>query len=181
VGVLGRRIRREPDDARAPIDVVATWLGLHANPAGVIFGTITVGAVLAGENAKGETVPTSVEVSLLVVALFWVVHAWSDDAGERLKQHRRLRWRPLAATLEHQASILRSVLVPVLVLVIAGMCGASDATALWIGMITCAVLLVLIELISALRNRLPLGQVLIETAAGAVFGCALLVLHFLIV
>jgi hypothetical protein len=43
------------------------------------------------------------------------------------------------------------------------------------------VLLVVIELISALRNRLPLTQVLVETAAGATFGCALLVLHFLVV
>ena len=120
-------------------------------------------------------------MALLVVALFWLVHAWSDDTGERIKQRRRLQWRPLVATLEHQASILRAVLMPVVALVIAGLAGASDATALWVGTVTCAVLLVLIELISALRNRLPVAQVLVETAAGAAFGCALLVLHFLVV
>jgi hypothetical protein len=180
VGVLGRRVRPAPSE-RSVIDVIARWLGLTANPAGVIFGTITIGAVLAGENAKGESVATSVEVAVLVVGLFWFVHAWSDDTGERLIQHRRLQWRPLAQTLEHQASILRSVLLPVVILSIAGLAGASDATALWIGTITCAVLLVVIELISALRNRLPLTQVLVETAAGATFGCALLVLHFLVV
>jgi hypothetical protein len=180
VGVLGRRVRPAPGE-RSFIDVIAGWLGLRSNPAGVIFGTITIGAVLAGENAKSESVATSVEVAILVVALFWVVHSWSDDTGERLLQHRRLLWRPLATTLEHQASILRSILLPVVVLGIAGLAGASDATALWIGTITCAVLLVLIELVSALRNRLALTQVLIETAAGATFGCALLVLHFLVV
>jgi hypothetical protein len=180
VGVLGRRVGHA-QGAGSFIDVVARWLGLGGNPAGVIFGTITVGAVLAGENAKGETVATSVEVALLVVALFWLVHAWSDDTGERIRQRRRLQWRPLLATLEHQASILRAVLVPVVVLGIAGLAGASDATALWVGTITCAVSLVLIELISALRNRLPVAQVLVETAAGAAFGCALLVLHFLVV
>ncbi len=179
MGVLGRRVERAPRGSL--IDVVARWLGLASNPAGVIFGTITVGAVLAGENAKGESVATSVEVALLVVLLFWLVHAWSDDTGERIKQRRRLQWRPLVATLEHQASILRAVLVQVVVLGIAGLAGASDAIALWLGTVTCAVLLVLIELISALRNRLPVAQVLVETAAGAAFGCALLVLHFLVV
>jgi hypothetical protein len=181
LGVLGRRVGPQREGHRSLIDTVAQWLGLTANPAGVIFGTITIGAVLAGENAKGETVATSVEAALLVVALFWVVHAWSDDTGERIKQRRRLQWRPLLGALEHQASILRAVLVPVAALVIAGLAGASDATALWVGTITCAVLLVLIELISALRDRLPLVQVLVEAVAGAAFGCVLLVLHFLVV
>jgi len=38
----------------------------------------------------------------------------------------------------------------------------------------------LIELVSAMYNRLPVTQVLVETAAGASFGCVLLVLHFLV-
>ena len=175
--MLGRRVGTP--GAGAPIDVIARWLGLSRNPAGVIFGTITVGAVLAGENAKGETVATSIEVALVVLALFWVVHAWSDDTGDRIEHRRRLKLRPFLSALEHQASILRSVLLPVVALVIAGLAGASDATALWVGTITCAVALVLIELISALRNRLPPAQVLIESAAGAAFGCVLVVLHFL--
>ncbi len=181
MGVLGRRVGTSPDGAASLIDHVARWLGLRSNPAGVIFGTITVGAVLAGENAKGETVITSIEVACLVVGLFWIVHAWSDDTGRRLEQHRRLKWRPLLDALEHQGSILRAILLPVVALVVAGLAGASDATALWVGTVTCAVTLVLIELVSALRNRLPAAQVLVETAAGAAFGCALLALHFLVV
>lgn len=180
MGVLGRHVGTS-DGHGSRIDLVARWLGLGSNPAGVIFGTITVGAVLAGENAKGETVATSVEAAMLVVGLFWVVHAWSDDTGDRLEQRRQLRWRPVAAALEHQASILRAVLLPVLALVIAGLAGASDATALWVGTVTCAVSLVVIELVAALRNRLSARQVLVETAAGAAFGCALLALHFLVV
>jgi hypothetical protein len=181
VGELGQPVATSSDGRSSLIDRIARWLGLRANPAGVIFGTITVGAVLAGENAKGETVRTSIEVACLVVALFWVVHAWSDDTGRRVEQHRRLEWRPLLEALEHQGSILRSILLPIVVLVIAGLAGASDATALWVGTLTCAATLVLIELVSALRNRLPVTQVLVETAAGATFGCALLVLHFLVV
>lgn len=178
--MLGRRLRTSPDGASSPIDLVARWLGLRSNPAGVIFGTITVGAVLAGENAKGETVGTSIEAALLVLALFWVVHAWSDDTGERIKQRRRLEWRPFAAALEHQASILRAILLPVGALVVAGIAGASDSTALWVATAACAASLVLIELVSAMYNRLPVTQVLVETAAGASFGCVLLVLHFLV-
>ncbi|HEV3212124.1 MAG TPA: hypothetical protein VGZ03_01880 [Acidimicrobiales bacterium] len=181
MGVLGRRLGSRRGGSGSLIDVVARGLGLGTNPAGVIFGTITVGAVLAGENAKGETVATSVEVALVVLALFWLVHAWSDVTGERLEQHQRLHWRPLLESLEHQASILRAVVAPVVALVLAGLAGASDATALWVGTVTCAVSLVLIELISALRNRLPATQVLAETAAGTVFGCTLLVLHFLVI
>jgi hypothetical protein len=179
--VLGRRVGSPLAGHGAPFDVLARWLGLESNPAGVIFGTITVGAVLATEGAKGETVATSVEAAVLVVALFWVVHAWSDDTGQRLQHRRRLQWRPLAGALEHQASILRSLLLPVVAVVLTGLTGASDATVLLVGTVTCAVALVLIELVSALRNRLPPAQVLIETAAGTAFGCALLVLHFLVV
>jgi hypothetical protein len=178
--MLGRSVAPAPKGTSLS-DHLSRWMGLESNPAGVIFGTITVGAVLAGENAKGESVRTSVEVAFLIVALFWLVHAWSDDTGERIADRRRLKWRPLAAALEHQASILRSLLVPVITVAVCGLVGASDATALWVGTITCAVSLVLIELLSALRNRLPLSQVLVETAAGAAFGCSLLVLHFLIV
>ncbi len=180
MGALGRSVRPTPSRGSV-VDTLAGWLGLEANPSGVIFGTITVGAILAGENAKGETVATSIEVAVLVVGLFWVVHAWSDDTGERIVTRRRLQWRPFAAALEHQASILRSIVLPVVALVIAGLAGASDGTSLWVGTITCAVTLVVIELLSALRNRLSAREVVIESTAGAVFGCVLLVLHFLIV
>lgn len=180
MGVLGRSVAPTPS-RDSLVDTLARWMGLEANPSGVIFGTITVGAILAGENAKGESVATSIEVAVLVVGLFWLVHAWSDDTGERIRERRRLRWRSFAGALEHQASILRSILLPVAALVVAGLAGASDATSLWVGTITCAVALVLIELLSALRNRLPAREVVIESSAGAIFGCVLLVLHFLIV
>ena len=181
MGVLGRPLRTAPEGPRSPIDLVARWLGLRSNPAGVIFGTITVGAILAGENAKGETVATSLEAAILVAALFWVVHAWSDDTGQRIEHRRRLMWQPFAAALEHEASILRALLLPIVALIVAGLAGADDATALWVGTMTCALSLVLIELVSALYNRLPVTQVLVEVAAGAAFGCALIVLHFLVI
>jgi hypothetical protein len=179
VGVLGG-VGEPTRRADSVVDVLARWLGLRANPAAVIFGTITVGAVLAGENVKGETVAKSAEAALLVVLLYWFVHSWSDDTGDRIAQRRRLLWRPFVGALEHQSTILRSVLIPVAALVAAGLSGATDSTALWVGTATCAVVLVLIEFVSAMHNRLPAPQVLAETMAGAVFGCTLLVLRYLV-
>ena len=158
-------------------DTAARILGLEANPSGVLFGTITVGAVLAAENGRFESLRSSIEAALLVLVMYALVHAWGEDTASRLEQRRGFAWRPFARAMRHESSILRGALLPILAVLLAGLAGRTDASALWFGTIASAATLLLVELVAAVHSRLAPMQVLIQVTAGAVFGCVLLALH----
>ncbi len=164
----------------AVIDGAARLLGLERNPSGVIFGSITVGALLAAETSKGESFARGVVAAVLVLLLYWVVRGWSHDAGERLEQRRTFRWARFGGSLLHEASILRGTVLPVVGVLIAGAAGSGDDAALWAGTAVSAGSLVVIEFLAAMRNRLTGAQVAAQTTAGALFGLALLGLRLVL-
>ena len=63
------------------------WVLPEDNPAGVIYGLITVGALLAAEGALGETYPETVASLVLAICLYWLAHAYADMLGHRLATH----------------------------------------------------------------------------------------------
>jgi len=156
-------------------------MGLERNPAAVIFGVITVGAVLAAEGARSEPFARSIGAAVAVLVLYWLVHAWSIDTGNRLETRRGFDIVSFFAVLGLESPIIRGAIPPILAVAIAGLAGAADRRAVFIGTIVAALMLVAIEFVAAMRNRMVGRQVVVQTAMGAVFGCGLIVLHFIVV
>jgi hypothetical protein len=49
-----------------------------------VYGTITMGALLAAESARGESFRRTVEASVLALGLVWAAHAYAAVLGHRL-------------------------------------------------------------------------------------------------
>lgn len=156
-------------------------IGPERNASAVVYGIITVGAVLAAEGNRNETYLRSVGAAVLVLLLYWVVHAWSQDSGSRLAERRAFAWAPFAEALRDEWSIMRGASVPILSVIIAGLSGATDRRAVFVGTLVAAVMLVVFELSVAVRGRLSPKQVAVQAAAGALFGMALIGLRFVVV
>ena len=168
-----------PDGAAARL--FKAVVGPTENASSVVYGIITVGAVLAAEGSRNESFQRSVGAAILILLLYWVVHAWSVDSGDRLARRRPFRWPDFLAELRAEFSIMRGAVLPIAAVVIAGLAGATDQRAVFIGTLVSAAMLVVFEFSVAMLGRLGAKQVLVQTAAGALFGCALIVLRFVIV
>jgi hypothetical protein len=161
--------------------LLSIFVGLDRNPGGAIYGVITVGAVLAAEGSRNETYPRSVGAAILVLSLYWVAHAWSSDSGDRLASRRRFTWPPFATMLRNDSSIVRGATVPIIAVIVAGLSGMSDQNAELLGTVIAAAMLVVIEFVAAMSDRIDARQVILQTCAGALFGCALIALRFVLV
>ncbi len=181
MGERDKRLNAARRTSRGALNVFTLWLGPDENPAGVIYGTITVGAVLAAEGDRSEHVSTAVFVAFMVLLLYWVVHAWSDDTGRRIEERSELSWDRFAGYLQRDWAIVRGAMLPILAVIIAAVFGDSGEQAIYVGTIVSAVSLAVIELVTGIRNELGMRQVLVQTLVGAGFGAVLIGLRYLLI
>jgi hypothetical protein len=158
------------------LDVLAP----QTDPAGVVFGTLTIGAVLAIEGNNDFTYVEIVESVVVVLFVYWLLHAYSEVLGERIRHGRRWSVPVVVAALVQERGILEGGLLPIATLAAAWGAGATVATATTLGLWTAAVAVVVLELVAGLRARLAPKELVVQTAVGAVMGGILLALRTLI-
>ena len=63
---------------------VACWIVPRQNPARVVYGLLTVGALMAAESGHHETYLELIVSALITTFLYWLLHAYSAVLGHRL-------------------------------------------------------------------------------------------------
>lgn len=147
------------------------------NPAGLVYGTVTVGALLAAESGLRDTYPETVGALAIAVLLYWFAHSYADVLGLRLSEQRLLSWGELWHTFVQDWAIVRGALAPALAVVIAWAAGAPQATGVAAGTWTAVASLVAFELGAAARSRARPAELLIQVTVGATLGLAILALR----
>ncbi len=158
----------------------ARWLGPDVNPAGVIYGVLTVGTLLAAESTRRETYGAVIGSSALALTLYWIAETYARHLGNRLE--RPSEWTPaqIVAALGHEAALLKGAALPVLTTVIARAVGANLETGVTAALWTAGIELMALEVTAGLRRRLPLREMVIETVVGACLGGGILGLRVLL-
>jgi hypothetical protein len=146
------------------------------NPGAVIYGTITVGALLAAESARRETYAGTVGAVAIALVVYWLAHAYSDFTEHRLEQQQPLRISTLAHTLAHELMIIAGAAIPLLALLICWAVGAQLTTAVTAAIWTSAAMIVIVEVVAGLRAKLSGRELAAQTACGAVFGLLVIAL-----
>jgi hypothetical protein len=147
------------------------------NPAGAVYGLITIGALLAAESGLRETYPETVGSAAIAVVLYWFAHSYADVLGLRLSEQRRLGWRELWQTFVQDWAIARGASVPLLALLVAWATGASQATAVAAGVWTAVASLIAFEVAAGIRSRARPVELVLEVLVGATMGLAILALR----
>lgn len=144
------------------------------NPAGVVYGVITVGALMAAESGRHESYIDAFASSLIATLLYWLAHSYSDLLGDRLSTGEPLTMKVLARELAHDWAIVRGAAIPLLALVIAWVVGAGRESGVTAALRTAVVTVVVFELLAGIRAKSTPGELLLKAGVGVAMGIAIL-------
>jgi hypothetical protein len=144
------------------------------NAAGVVYGVITVGALMAAESGRHETYVDTIASALIATLLYWLAHAYADLLGRRLATGERLTAVTLARALAHDWAIVRGAALPLLALVVSWSVGASQEAGVTAALRTSVVTVVVFELLAGVRAKSTGGELLLKGAVGVTMGLAIL-------
>jgi hypothetical protein len=161
-------------------DRIAAWIVPERNPEGVVYGLISIGALLAAEGGLRETYPETVGSAAIAVMLYWFAHSYSDMLGLRLSEQQRLSWDGLWRTFGRDWAIARGASVPLLALLVAWATGVSQVTGLSAAVWTAVGSLIAFELAAGIRSRAKPAELTFEVLVGATMGLAILALRALL-
>jgi hypothetical protein len=150
------------------------------NPAGVIYGIILIGALLAAESAEHDTYLETFASALIAAALYWVAHAYAELLGGRLAAGERLTAPALGRALAHDWPIVRGAALPLAVLGISWATGAGQRTGVNAATWSAIASLVAFELIAGVRAHARGRELALDAGVGAAMGVAILALKIVL-
>jgi hypothetical protein len=153
------------------------WVLPDENPAGVIYGIVMIGAVLAAESGLHDTYLETVGSAVLTVGVYWLAHAYADLLGQRLLMRTHLSTQTLLSALVHDWAIVRGTTPALLVLVISWAIGAPQSTAVLAAVWACAASIVIFELAAGLRAKSTPAELLLEACVGTIMGLSIVALR----
>jgi hypothetical protein len=151
-----------------------------ANPVGTVYGTLTIGALLAAESSLRDTYPETVGAIGLALLLYWLAHSYAELLGGRIAAGERLTAAGLVQALVRDWAIVRGAGSPLLALLIAWAAGAGQETGITVGLWTCVASLVAFELIAGIRARTRPAELALELCVGAAMGFGVILLRVIL-
>ncbi len=153
---------------------------MPTNPARLVYGTITVGALLAGESASTETYPETVASVVIALVVYWLAHSYAEFTARRLERGEPLKARTLALSMVHELPVLIGAAVPLLTLLVWWVTGASLASAISAGISTAAAMIVVTEVISGRGAGLTGRDLIAQALLGALLGVMVIALKIVL-
>jgi hypothetical protein len=150
------------------------------NPAGMIYGTLVVAALLDAESVASEHYADTIGAVVVAMVLYWLAHAYADFAGERLERRESIHLGDLARALGKELAILLGAAVPLLAVSIVGLAGGSLNAAVNAGIYSAAGMLLVIELAAGMRADLTPVALMIQSLFGAFLGAVVIALKILL-
>lgn len=147
---------------------------LLRSPGALVYGTVTVGAVLDAEGIKTETFAETVVGVTLAMVLLWLAHSYAQITGHRLAKGEQLTPRLIWHHMEHEAPILAGAVVPLLTVVIFWASGAKLGPALSAGIWADVGMIVVINVVAAFVSELTGIAILIQTSVGVILGVGII-------
>lgn len=136
----------------------------------VVYGTITVGVLLAAETATQETYAETVGSVALATVLYWLAHSYAELTAHRIDEGQPLQRAGVIRSARQEAWILAGGVIPVLPVVIWWIAGGKLTNAVSAGIWTAAGMIVIYELVAALQAELTTWERIAQTAVGATLG-----------
>ncbi len=170
-------------DQRAPGRLLAFCLKVltvEGDPGAAIYGTLTVGAVLAAESTRDIHLVSALFGTVVAVALYWLAHGYSAGMSRRLSNKTPLTWSGFRSDLRREWGIVEGAMVPLVPAFIAAGLGARPATVYALGLWIVAVSLIAYELLAGLAIGLRRLALLGQTAIGALLAIGIMALKVLL-
>jgi hypothetical protein len=168
------------DDVHRTTERALEWLLPDSNPAGTVYGTIAIGALLAAESGRRETYLETIAAAILAIALYWLAHSYAELLGRRLANGERLTASALREVLRRDWAIVRGAGPPLLALLVCWLLGLHLEDGVTVALWTVAASLLAFELLAGLRARARPAELLFEGCVGATMGLGVLALRVIL-
>jgi hypothetical protein len=146
----------------------------------VVYGIITMGALLAAESGRHENYWQAVASAAIALVLYWLVHAYTNLLGARLQTRERLTVSSLAGAFLRDWAIVRGACIPLAALLASWAAGARLATAVNLSLWTCVGSVIVFELLAGIRAKSKPKELALEGAVGIAVGLAILLLKIVL-
>ncbi len=151
-----------------------------SNPGRLVYGSIAVGAVLSAESAIHETYLSTLAAAIIALALYWLAHSYAEFTELRAEQSQPLKLEVLLGVVRRETSILAGAAVPLLSLVICWVAQVRLTSAVVAATWVAAVVVVLVELVVGVKDRLAPADFVAQTAVGIILGLLVIALRVLL-
>lgn len=148
--------------------------------AGLIYGTISVAALLAAESARTETYPKTVGAVGIMMILYWIAHSYAEFTEERMQEHEPFSYVGLLLNATREVTVLIGAAIPFSVLLICWAAGASLGFAVAAASWTSAGMVTAMEVVIAVRADLRGRDLARQAAIGALLGLLIVALRVLL-
>jgi hypothetical protein len=145
-----------------------------------VYGTITVGALLAAESEDKETYLATVGAVALTLVVYVLIHAYSDYTAERLDHEEPLKLSTLGRTVVLESWLLVGAGVPLVAILLCWALGASLSTAVTVAVWTSAAMVLILEAAVGVRAGEKGRDLAMQIAVGAAFGLMVIVLRLIL-
>jgi hypothetical protein len=159
---------------------IGRWLEPEENPAGVIYGIVVTGALLAAESTRQENLVEAVGATSVTLVLYWLAHAYSKALGDRLESGHAWSAIQLLRIVGHEAALLKGAALPLVVLVVAALAGTGTPDAVLAALVATGLLLVVLELIAGRRARLTGLELAVQVVVTASLGVGVVLLKWVV-
>ncbi len=153
---------------------------MPTDPAGLIYGTITVAALLAAESARQETYAETFGAVVITLALYWLAHSYAQFTGERMSAGEHFTYRGLLRTAAHELAVLLGAAVPLGAILIGWAAGAALDTAVLAAIWSAAAIVVVTEVVIGVRAELTGRDLVRQTGVGVLLGLLVIALRVLL-
>jgi hypothetical protein len=146
-----------------------------ASLAGAIYGTIVVAGVLASSSLDDHPSAGATAIyAFATVLVVWLAEGWAHHLGHRAVGSSRRGG--FSASLRRGWPLAQSALAPLAALAVGRLLGASEETAISIGVWTCVGLLVTWGATIEFRGQAPFARVIGSGAACGLLGLVMIAL-----
>ncbi len=147
---------------------------------GLIYGTITVGAILGAENAGRDGYAETIEGLIVAILLFWLAHSYAVYTAHRMERTESLSFRGLAHAMFSEMTVMAGAAVPTLVLVLEWLFGVPITTAVTVGVWASAAVIAAIEIWIGVRGHLKPYELVVQSVVGVVLAVLVIALNSII-
>jgi hypothetical protein len=152
---------------------------LLRSPGALVYGTVTVGAVLDAEGIKTETFAKTLFGVALAMVLLWLAHSYAQITGHRFEKGEQLTPRMIWHHMAQEAPILAGAVVPLLTVIAFWAAGSNLGDALSAGIWADVAMIVVINVVAAFVSDLTGIAILVQTAVGVTLGIGIIVVKLI--
>jgi hypothetical protein len=154
-------------------------VALASRVSAAIYGLIVSGAVMAAAGEHGSVWDVAITV-FITVLVYWAAESYADVLGEQIAEERRSNWRRARELLRQGFPLVEASYVPLVVLLIAWIAGASTTAAITAGLVTNALLLVALGWIASKQVERSLPARITAAALAGAFGMIMIAIKTLL-